>query len=63
MVDIGGTPWLVGDGRLLAWTRGGYLEQPAEAPAGPVTVITPRATVAVLAAGYQPVLHLSALAG
>ena len=28
-----------------------------------MTVITPRATVAVLAAGYRPVLHPSALAG
>ena len=60
MVDLGGTPWLVNGGRLLAWTPGGYLERPAEVPAGPVTVITPRATVAVLAAGYQPVVHPSA---
>jgi hypothetical protein len=63
IVDIGGVPWLVRDGRLLAWTPTGYREQPMAAPAGPVTVITPRATVAVLAAGYQPVLHPSALSG
>ena len=62
MVDLGGAPWLVHDGRLLAWTPGGYRQRPVEAPAGPVTVITPRATVAVLAAGYRPVLHPSALA-
>ena len=62
MVDIGGAPWLVHDGRLLAWTPGGYRKRPVEAPGGPVTVITPRATVAVLAAGYRPVLHPSALA-
>ena len=61
MVDIGGEPWLVHDGRLLAWTPGGYRQRPVEAPGGPVTVITPRATVAVLAAGYRPVLHPSAL--
>jgi hypothetical protein len=60
MVDIGGAPWLVYGGGLLAWTPGGYQRRPAEAPAGPVTVITPRATVAVLAAGYQPVIHPSA---
>src|SRR6266700_4094100 len=47
MVDIGGAPWLVHDGRLLAWTPGGYRQRPVEAPGGPVTVITPRATVAV----------------
>ena len=60
MVDIGGEPWLVTDGRLLAWTPGGYAERPAPVPCGPVTVITPQVTVAVLAAGYQPVLHPSA---
>jgi len=60
MVNLGGTPWLVYGGGLLAWTPGGYLKRAAEVPAGPVTVITPRATVAVLAAGYQPVLHPSA---
>ena len=62
MVDIGGAPRLVHDGRLLAWTPGGYRQRPVETPGGPVTVITPRATVAVLAAGYRPVLHPSALA-
>ena len=62
MVDIGGAPWLVRDGRLLAWTPGGYQARPVEAPGGPVTVITARATVSALAAGYRPVLHPSALA-
>ena len=60
MVDIGGGPWLVHDGRLLAWAPGGYAERPGEVPRGPVTVITPQVTVAVLAAGYRPVLHPSA---
>jgi hypothetical protein len=62
MVDIGGAPWLVHDGRLLAWTPGGYRQRAVEAPGDLATVITPRATVAVLAAGYRPVLHPSALA-
>ena len=60
MVDIGGTPWLVYDGRLLAWTPGGYQKRHVSAPTDLVTVITPRATVAVLAAGYRPVVHPSA---
>jgi hypothetical protein len=60
MVDIGGEAWLVTDGRLLAWTPGGYAERPVTVPGGPVTVITPQVTVAVLAAGYEPVLHPSA---
>ena len=51
------------DGRLLAWAPGGYAERPGEVPGGPVTVITPRVTVAVLAAGYRPVLHPSAVPG
>ena len=56
-------PVLVYGGRLLAWTPGGYLDRNTQAPAGEVTVITPRATVAVLAAGYHPVIHPSATAG
>jgi len=62
LAPLAGAPCLVHDGRLLAWTPGGYRQRPVEAPGGPVTVITPRATVAVLAAGYRPVLHPSALA-
>ena len=33
---------------------------PPPAPSGPLTVITPRAAMAVLAAGYQPVVHPTA---
>ena len=63
MVEVGGTPWLVNDGSLLAWTPGGYRDRVRreDAPGAPVTVITPRATVAVLAAGYRPVVHPSAV--
>jgi hypothetical protein len=59
MADIDGVPHLVLGGRLLRWTPGGYTGDPATASAL-VTVITPRSTVAVLAAGYRPVLHESA---
>jgi len=59
MIELDGRCWLVRGESLLAWGPGGYGEsRPAR---GPVTVITPRATVAVLAAGYQPALHPSAL--
>ena len=63
MVDIGGTPWLVYGGGLLAWTPGGYRDRRACGPATAVTVITPRATVATLAAGYRPVVHPTVRAG
>jgi hypothetical protein len=61
MVELAGAPWLVYGGGLLAWTPGGYLDRAAERPATPVTVITPRATVATLARGYRPVIHPSAV--
>jgi len=60
MVEVEGAPFLLHDGRLMAWTPGGYRSRPAPVPPGEVTVITPRATVAVLAAGYRPVIHASA---
>jgi hypothetical protein len=59
MAELDGRYWLALGGELLAWTPGGYGERlPAR---GPVTVITPRSTIAVLASGYRPVLHPSAM--
>ena len=60
MVGLEDAPFLVHGGRLLAWTPGGYLDRQTPTAAGEVTVITPRATVAVLAAGYRPVVHPTA---
>jgi hypothetical protein len=60
MVSVDGAPWLVWGGGLQGWTPGGYRGLRPDLPADPVTVITPRATVAVLAAGYRPVVHPSA---
>ena len=62
MVEVGGAPWLVYQGVLLAWTPGGYRDRRDLASTAEVTVITPRATVAALAAGYLPVVHPSAAA-
>ena len=47
-------------GGLLAWTPGGYRDRRAPGPGTTVSVITPRAPVAELAAGYRPVLHPTA---
>ena len=59
MVDLDGRPWLVLGDELLAWSFGGYQERRPRDRAE-ATVITPRASVAALAAGYRPVLHPSA---
>lgn len=61
MVRRDGACWLVRGDRLLPWSPGGYgpsVPYPGEAA---LEVLTPAATVAVLAGGYRPVLHPSAL--
>ncbi|HEX6520554.1 MAG TPA: hypothetical protein VF070_11175 [Streptosporangiaceae bacterium] len=62
MVSLDGGTWLVHGDELLRWTPGGYRERRpvSSVPGAGITVITPRATVSVLAAGYRPVLHSSA---
>jgi hypothetical protein len=60
MVEWAGKPWLVNSG-LHAWTPGGYGEIRRPPGSTEVTVLTPRSTVAVLAAGYRAALHPSAL--
>jgi hypothetical protein len=54
-----GQAWLLHDSWARLWSPAGYLrrEPPSD---GTVTVLTPRSTVAVLRAGYQPLLHHSA---
>ncbi len=59
MVCLPGSPGraaLIQDGRLLAWSPAGYGE-PRETTADTVEVLTPKSSVAVLAAGYRPLLH------
>jgi hypothetical protein len=60
MAEMDGRPWLVLGPWLLAWSHGGYRERRPRPRGAHVTVLTPRATVAVLAAGYRPVLHPTA---
>ncbi|MGK9237018.1 hypothetical protein KXS07_35245 [Inquilinus limosus] len=58
--DDPGGAWLVlGDG-LRRWTPSGYAEARPRPPDGPVGLLTPLPSVAVLAAGYGPGLHPSA---
>jgi hypothetical protein len=54
-----GSAWLVHAGRMLRWTPGAYAEVAPVCP-GKVEVLTPRAMVEVLRAGYRPALHRSA---
>lgn len=57
-----GPALILGD-RLLPWTPDGYGPPLRRPGTGRVTVLTPAPTVAVLRAGYRPVLHPSATAG
>jgi hypothetical protein len=54
------TPALVLADRLLPWSPAGYGSPRARPTRGDATVLTPRATVDVLAHGYDPALHPSA---
>jgi hypothetical protein len=60
MIDLDSRPFLVAGDELLAWHLGGYEERRPRREDVDVTVITPRATVATLAAGYRPAIHPSA---
>jgi hypothetical protein len=59
VADDDGAAWLLRGEQRLRWTASGYR---AAAPrrAGDVDVLTPRATVEVLRAGYAPAVHASA---
>ncbi|HEY2190759.1 MAG TPA: hypothetical protein VGH76_00460 [Actinomycetospora sp.] len=53
--------WLVGGDTLHRWSHAGYVEaRPRGTFPSTVTVLTPRATVATLRAGYEPIHHPSA---
>jgi hypothetical protein len=54
--------YLVDNDRLLAWTPAGYGPALPAAKRRDVEVLTPRSIVAVLSAGYRPMLHPSAAA-
>lgn len=60
MIKHDGRAWLVLAGWLLAWSPAGYRDRLPVAALDRVTVLTPEATVATLAAGYRPKLDSSA---
>ena len=53
-----GEPWLVLGSRLLRWTPAGYGERRARPLREQATVITPPSLVAVLRAGWKPLVPL-----
>ena len=52
-------PWLLWGGAIHRWSQQGYTER-ASVPQGVVTVLTPKCTVEVIAAGYRPQVDPSA---
>jgi len=59
IVERSGAPFLLAAGTLRPWSAAGYgAPEPAVADER-VTVLTPRATVATIAAGYAVSLHPS----
>ena len=60
-LDGGAVPALVLDDRLVPWSAEGYAPARDRPGRGSATVLTPAPTVAVLAQGYRPVLHPSAV--
>jgi hypothetical protein len=61
-VDRQDGAWLVRGAELLRWTPGGYTDR-LPLPPGRLPMLTPPTTVAVIRAGFRPVLHPTATAG
>ena len=55
-----GEAWLLWQAALRHWTPGGYDRRIPHPAHGSVTVLTPRAMVGAIAAGYIPAVHPSA---
>ncbi|HUJ92726.1 MAG TPA: hypothetical protein VLW05_08495 [Gaiellaceae bacterium] len=53
-----GEPWLVLGAQLLRWTPAGYRERVARPAGAPARAITPPTLLAVLRAGWSPVVPL-----
>jgi hypothetical protein len=60
MVRYEGGCGLLAGGRFLPWSFAGYRDPVALAPDSAVELLTPPASVAVIAAGYRPMLHPTA---
>lgn len=59
-VALDGHAWVVSGDELVAWSDSGYTMRRPKPSGQAVDVLTPRAAVAVFAAGYRPAIHPSA---
>jgi hypothetical protein len=59
MVQRGEASFLIVQGRVLQWSMAGYRK--AEVVLDDALLLTPPSTLYALSAGYQPVLHPSAI--
>jgi hypothetical protein len=57
--ESGAVSYLIDEDRLLAWSPAGYASARPLQKHREVEVLTPRSIVAVLSAGYRPMLHPS----
>jgi hypothetical protein len=63
MIRTADGPGLLVNGQVRPWSFRGYGAPVQAGRAGPVEVLTPPSIVAAITAGYQPLVHPSALAG
>lgn len=59
-ITLDGRAWLIWDSKLFGWSAEAYGKSRPRQVRGEVEVLTPRSTVAVLAAGYRAAVHPSA---
>jgi hypothetical protein len=60
-IVLDGSAWLVWRDAVHAWSDAGYVARKRRPVRGEVEILTPRAIVAVFAAGLQPSIHPSVL--
>lgn len=60
-ITIEGSAWLLGERAMMQWSMEGYGDRRPRPTRGTVDVITPRALAGIIAGGYSPRLHPSAL--
>jgi hypothetical protein len=62
MIRAGGVAGLLINGRSRPWSFHGYGAAAGVGAPGPVELLTPPSIVAAITAGYQPLVHPTALA-